>query len=93
MVVFNGGYALESVVRSKVLPEDGTPHINFLTRMRCNARLFALLLSPGQWPKGKQGSKSRKWDPRLDPPYRSSGWKTQWQFGTTFIYGRQRTIR
>ena len=40
--VFDGGYALKSVIRPLVLPEDGSPRIEFLTRLRHDARLFAL---------------------------------------------------
>ena len=40
--VFDGGYALKSVVRPLVVPEDGSPRIEFLTRLRHDARLHAL---------------------------------------------------
>ena len=52
LAVFDGGYALKSVVRSLVLPADGAPRIEFLTRLRCNARLYALPLPPEQHPRG-----------------------------------------
>ncbi len=93
LAVFDGGYALRSVVRPLVLPEDGAPRVDFLTRLRCDARLFALPLPPEQWPKGKRGPKPRRWGPQLEPPHRASGWKANWQLGTAFVYGRQRTIR
>jgi len=60
LAVFDGGYALESVVRLLVLPEGGSPRIDFVTRLRCDARLFALPLAPEQWPKGKRRPKPRK---------------------------------
>src|SRR5580704_14309116 len=88
--VFDGGYALESVVRPMVLPEAGAPRIEFLTRLRRDARLFAL---PAQErPAGKRGPKP-KWGLRLEPPRRGGLWKAKWQVGTAFVYGRQRTIR
>ena len=90
--VFDGGYALESVVRPLVRPEDGAPRIDFLTRLRCDARLYALPLPPEQRPKGKRG-KPRKWGPRLEPPRRGGLWKAKWQVGTAFLYGQQREIR
>jgi hypothetical protein len=93
LAVFDGGYALGSVVRPLVLPEDGSPRVAFLTRLRCDARLFALPLPPEQWPKGKRGPKPRKWGPQLEPPHRAGGWKAKWQLGTAFVYGRQRMIR
>ena len=60
LAVFDGGYALESVVRPLVLPAGGAPRIEFLTRLRCNARLYALPLPPEQYPEGKPGPKP-KW--------------------------------
>ena len=92
LAVFDGGYALESVVRPLVLPEGGAPRIEFLTRLRCNARLYALPLPPEQYPEGKPGPKP-KWGQRLEPPRRGGMWKAKWQVGTAFVYGRQREIR
>jgi hypothetical protein len=90
LAVFDGGYALESVVRPLVLPEDGSPRIEFLTRLRRDARLYAL--PPAESPPGKRGPKP-KWGPRLEPPRRGGLWKGKWQVGTAFVYGRRRKIR
>ena len=68
------------------------PRIEFLTRLRCNARLYALPLPPEQYPEGKPGPKP-KWGQRLEPPRRGGMWKAKWQVGTAFVYGRQREIR
>ena len=92
LAVFDGGYALESVVRPLVLPAGGAPRIEFLTRLRCNARLYALPLPPEQYPEGKPGPKP-KWGKRLEPPRRGGMWNAKWQVGTAFVYGRQREIR
>ena len=91
LAVFDGGYALESVVRPLVLPAGGA-RIDFLTRLRCDARRYALPLPPEQRPKGKPGPQP-KWGQRLEPPRRGGMWKAKWQVGTAFVYGRQRTIR
>ena len=88
--VFDGGYALRSVVRPMVLPEDGSPRVEFLTRLRRDARLYAL--PPADRPAGKRGPKP-KWGPRLEPPRRGGRWKTEWRTGAAFIYGRRRTVR
>ena len=56
LAVFDGGYALESVVRPLVLPASSTTRIDFLTRLRCDARLYALPLPPERRPKGKPGA-------------------------------------
>jgi hypothetical protein len=90
--VLDGGYALESVVRPLVLPEDGSPRVEFLTRLRRDARLSALPRPVEEQPKGKRGPKP-KWGPRLEPPRRGGLWKGKWQVGTAFVYGRDRTIR
>src|SRR3954468_632074 len=39
---FDGGYALRNVVRPLVVPEDGSSRVEFLTRLRHDARLHAL---------------------------------------------------
>ena len=88
--VIDGGYALRNVVRPMVLPEDSSPRVDFLTRLRRDARLFAL--PPEERPAGKRGPKP-KWGSRLEPPRRGGRWKAKWQVGTAFVYGRQRTIR
>jgi hypothetical protein len=90
--VLDGGYALESVVRPLVRPEDGSPRVEFLTRLRRDARLSALPRPVEEQPKGKRGPKP-KWGPRLEPPRRGGLWKVKWQVGTAFVYGRDRSIR
>ena len=88
--VFDGGYALGSVVRPLVLPEDGGRRIDFLTRLRHDARLFAL--PPTDRPAGTRGPKP-KWGRRLEPPRRGGRWEREWRTGSAFIYGRQRKVR
>jgi hypothetical protein len=88
--VFDGGYALESVVRPLVLPEGGAARIDVLTRLRRDAQLFAL---PSQRrPEGKRGPKP-KWGRRLPPPRRGGSWERGWRTGSGFIYGRERKVR
>jgi hypothetical protein len=88
--VFDGGYALRSVVRPLVLPEGGGRRIDFLTRLRRDARLFAL--PPTDRPAGARGPKP-KWGRRLPPPRRGGFWERGWRTGSGFIYGRQREVR
>jgi hypothetical protein len=88
--VFDGGYALRSVVRPLVLPEGGGRRVEFLTRLRHDARLYAL--PPADRPAGARGPKP-KWGRRLDPPRRGGRWERGWRTGTAFIYGRQRKVR
>ena len=83
--IFDGAYALRSVVRPLVQPEPGHPRIEFLTRLRPDARLYALP------PPGRRASE--KWGRRLPPPCQGGRWSGPWQEGEGFIYGRQRHVR
>jgi hypothetical protein len=88
--VFDGGYALKNVVRPLVRPEDGSPPIDFLTRLRHDARLHAL--PPTKRPKGKRG-RNPKWGRKLAPPRQGGRWPGPWRKGEAFIYGRVRKVR
>src|SRR3954449_10530980 len=88
--VFDGGYALKSVVRPLVVPEDGQPRIEFLTRLRQDARLYAL--PPTERPPGKRG-RPPKWGRKLRPPRQGGRWSGSWHEGQAYIYGRRRTVR
>jgi len=88
--VFDGGFALRSVVRPLVQPEEpGQPRIDFLTRLRHDARLHAL--PPGERQRGQQGP-SPKWGKRLPPPRQGGRWPGAWQTGQAFLYGREREV-
>ena len=85
LAAFDGGYALASVVRPLVLPEDGSPRIEFLTRLRHDARLHA--------PLPERHRPNQKWGRKLPPPRQGGWWTRHWHEGTVFVYGRRRTIR
>jgi hypothetical protein len=87
--IFDGGYALGNVVRPLVLPTDGAPRIEILTRLRHDARLYAL--PPTERPKGKRGPKP-KWGKKLAPPGQGGRWAGPWHFGSAFVYGRRRRV-
>ena len=90
LAVFDGGYALKTVVRPLTAPEDGSPRIEFLTRLRHDARLHAL--PPPKRPKGKRGPAPR-WGRRLSPPRQGGRWPGPWHEGRTYLYGRRRKVR
>jgi hypothetical protein len=90
LAVFDGGYALGNVVRPLILPKDGSPRIEFVTRLRHDARLYAL--PPKDRPKGKRGPMP-KWGKRLSPPRQGGRWAGPWQEGYAFVYGRMRKVR
>jgi hypothetical protein len=83
--VFDGGFALRSVVRPLVAPEDGAPRIEFLTRLRHDARLHA--------PLPERHRANQKWGKRLAPPRQGGRWSGPWHEGQAFISGRVRKVR
>jgi hypothetical protein len=87
--VTDGGYALRSVLRPLVLPEDQAPRIEFLTRPRHDAHLRAL--PPSARPQGKRGPKP-KWGKKLSPPRQGGRWAGPWQEGEAFLYSRRRKV-
>ncbi len=89
--VFDGGFALRSVVRPLVRPDEpGRQRIDFVTRLRHDARLHAL--PPAERPAGRRGPKP-KWGRRLPPPRCGGRWPGAWQTGAAFLYGRRRQVR
>jgi len=85
LAVFDGGFALGSVVRPLVAPEDGSPRIELLTRLRQDARLYA--------PLPERHRANQKWGRRLPPPRQGGYWEKHWREGKAFVYGRWRTVR
>jgi hypothetical protein len=95
LAVFDGGFALASVVRPLVLPEavgarKAAARIEFLTRLRHDARLYAP--PPTERPRGKRGPMP-KWGKRLPPPRQGGRWTGSWQDGDAFLYGRRRKVQ
>jgi hypothetical protein len=91
LAVFDGGFALRSVVRPLVLPADPSrPRVEFLTRLRQDARLCAL--PPAQRQPHQRGP-TPQWGRRLPPPRQGGRWPGGWHEGTAFLYGRRRQVR
>lgn len=90
LAVFDGGFALKSVVRPLLLPEEGQRRVEILTRLRHDARLHAL--PPERRRPGRRGPKP-KWGKRLAPPRLGGRWPGVWRVGEAFIYGRKRKVR
>lgn len=84
LAVVDGGYALRSVIRPLVSPEDGSVRIEFLTRLRHDARLYA--------PLPQRHRPNQKWGRRLPPPRQGGRWTRSWHEGTAFGYGRRRKV-
>jgi len=91
LVVFDGGFAVRSVVRPLVCPDDPQqPRIDILTRLRHDARLCRL--PPTERRPGQRGPLP-KWGRPLPPPRQGGRWPGKWQEGRAFIYGRWRQVR
>lgn len=90
LAVFDGAFAVANVVRPLLRPESGKPRIEFVTRLRHDARLYAL--PPSQRPKGKRGPMP-KWGRLLPPPRQGGYWPGDWQQAEAFLYGRRRSVR
>jgi hypothetical protein len=85
LAVFDGAFAVASVVRPLRRPEAGGPVVHFLTRLRRDARLCWLPL-PGDRP-------NRRWGRPLPPPRQGGRWPDTWHEGKAFLYGRVRAVR
>ena len=88
--VFDGAYAMRTVVQPLLDREPCEVPIDFVSRLRANARLYEV--PPPRRP--RQTGRPRKWGRRLPAPEDASGWADRaWQEGRVFIYGRHRTVR
>jgi hypothetical protein len=88
--VFDGAFAVRTVVRPLAVPPAGQARIDFLTRVRHDARLCHL--PPAQRQPHQRGPTPR-WGRRLPPPRQGGRWPGPWHTGTAFIYGRWREVR
>ena len=88
--VFDGAYAMSTVVQPLLDREPVGGRIDFVSRIRANARLYEI--PPARQP-GRPG-RPRKWGNRLPAPQDIEGWSARpWQEGRAFIYGRLRRVR
>lgn len=90
LAVFDGGFALGSVVWPLLHPEVDQPRIEFITRLRSDARLCAL---PPQQRREHQRGVMPKWGQPMPPPRQGGRWPGTWQEGEVFVYGRRRQVR
>jgi hypothetical protein len=86
--VFDGAYAVATVVEPCMNPAPGQRRIEILTRLRVDARLYQPLV-----PRARRKGRRPKWGERLAAPqhhvYGSSSWRT----GRAWVYGRIRRCR
>jgi hypothetical protein len=90
LAAFDGAYAMETVIEPCLNPPPGRRRINFVTRLRKDARLYEPLQASS---KSLQGARPRKWGKRLPSPQEHEQWNVDWQAGRAYVYGRVRTFR
>lgn len=61
LAAFDGAYAMETVIGPCLEPTSGGRRIDFVTRLRCDARLYQPLASSA---KNRKGGRPRKWGKR-----------------------------
>ncbi len=80
LAAFDGAYAVETVIEPCLNPAEGARRIDFVTRLRLDARLYHEL---AEEPKNPGGGRPRKW----------GRWDAAWQNGRAYIHGRTRSFR
>jgi DDE superfamily endonuclease len=86
--VYDGAYAVNTVVRACLEPEEGRRRIELVTRLRTDARLY----HPGV---ARTRAKGRppKWGPRFAAPQHHLYWPVRWQRSRAWVYGRLRSFQ
>jgi hypothetical protein len=90
LAAFDGAYAMETVIKPCLNPPEGGRRIEFVTRLRRDARLYEPLVASAQKP---TGGRPRKWGKRLPSPQEHDKWNMPWQQSRAYVYGRVRTFR
>jgi DDE superfamily endonuclease len=88
LAVFDGAYAVETVVTPCLAPQGGRRRIELVTRLRTDARLYHPVVVKPQ-AKGRPP----KWGPRLAAPQHHLYWPVGWQAGRAWVYGRLRRFQ
>jgi DDE superfamily endonuclease len=88
LAVFDGAYAVETVVQPCLEPPQGRRRLEIVTRLRVDARLYHPV---GAQPRAK--GRPRKWGPRIAAPQHHLYWPVGWQHSRAWVYGRMRQFR
>ncbi len=93
LAVFDGAYAMGTVVKPCLQPPPDRRRIEILTRLRVDARLYHPLAAPVRVEGKKTMGRPRKWGRRMAAPQHHEKWKVAWHRGRAWAYGRMRKIR
>jgi hypothetical protein len=86
--VFDGAYAVDTVIRPCLEPEPGLRRIDIVTRLRADARLYHPV---GTRPHAK--GRPPTWGPRIAAPQHHLYWPVGWQAAQAWVYGRLRRFQ
>jgi len=90
LAAFDGAYAMATVIQPCLEPPEGRRRIEFVTRLRRDARLYHPLTNG---PKNPAGGRPRKWGRRMAAPQNHQKWDVPWQRSRAYIHGRVRRFR
>jgi hypothetical protein len=86
--VFDGAYAVDTVIRPCLEPGLGQRPVAIVTRLRVDARLYHPVA-----PQSRGKGRPAKWGPRIAAPQHHVYWPTTWQSSRAWVYGRRRRFR
>jgi hypothetical protein len=86
--VFDGAYAVDTVIRPCLEPRPGQRRIAFVTRLRADARLYHPV---GTQPQAR--GRPPKWGSRIAAPQHHLYWAVSWQRSRAWVYGRLRAFQ
>jgi hypothetical protein len=81
--IFDGAYAMATVVRPCLQPPPGQRRIEIVTRLRLDARLYHPLVADPQVDGRKPTGRPRKWGRRMATPQHHQKWDASWRTGRT----------
>jgi DDE superfamily endonuclease len=85
LAVFDGAYAVDTVVQPCLEPPGGRRRLELVTRLRVDARRSHPVGAP---PHAK--GRPPKWGPRIAAPQHQLYWPVSWQRSRAWVYGRLR---
>jgi hypothetical protein len=88
LAVFDGAYAVDTVVGPCLDPGVGQRRTEIVTRLRANARLYLPVVTS---PRAK--GRPPKWGPRVAAPQHHLYWSVGWQRSRAWVYGCMRQFQ
>jgi hypothetical protein len=86
--IFDGAYAVATVVEPCVPPSPGQRRLEILARLRVDARLYQPV-----GPRTRQKGRRPQWGARIAAPQHHLSWSPAWRTGRAGVYGRIRPCR